>query len=121
MRKSLEEVKSLGELPVPKGWKILVMMPDYETTTSGGVIIPDEYKDREEIASPVALVVTKGNLAYTDTKRFSDGIHWCQEGDFIVVRAYSGTRLDIHGKEFRLINDDTVEAVIADPRVIKRV
>lgn len=121
MRESLEEAKKLGELPQPKGWKILVMMPDYETVTTGGIVLPSDYVDREEVAAPVALVVAKGNLAYTDPKRFVDGLHWCQEGDFIIVRAYSGTRLDIHGKEFRLINDDTVEAVIADPRVIKRV
>ena len=31
------------------------------------------------------------------------------------MRAYSGTRMKIHGKEFRIINDDTVEAVVQDP------
>lgn len=36
------------------------------------------------------------------------------------MRAYSGTRMKIHGKEFRLINDDTVEAIVRDPTGIVR-
>jgi co-chaperonin GroES (HSP10) len=34
----------------------------------------------------------------------------------VLVRAYSGTRFKIHGREFRLLNDDQVEAVVEDPR-----
>jgi co-chaperonin GroES (HSP10) len=41
-------------------------------------------------------------------------------GDWVVFRAFSGTRIKIHGKEFRLINDDTVEAVVEDPRGVER-
>jgi len=39
----------------------------------------------------------------------------------VVFRAYSGTRVKIHGKEFRIINDDSVEAVVDDPRGVERV
>jgi hypothetical protein len=35
-----------------------------------------------------------------------------------MTRAYAGTRFKIHGREFRIINDDTVEAVVEDPRGI---
>jgi hypothetical protein len=45
---------------------------------------------------------------------------WCKKGDFILVRPNAGSRLLIHGREFRLVNDDSVEAVVDDPRGIKR-
>jgi hypothetical protein len=38
----------------------------------------------------------------------------------VLVRPNTGTRLKIHGTEFRIINDDSVEAVVQDPRGIKR-
>jgi hypothetical protein len=36
------------------------------------------------------------------------------------VRPHAGTRVKIHGREFRIINDDSVEAVVEDPRGISR-
>ena len=45
---------------------------------------------------------------------------YCKKGDFVIFRSYSGTRFKVHGKEFRLINDDTVEAVVEDPRGYSR-
>jgi hypothetical protein len=38
-----------------------------------------------------------------------------------LVRPNSGTRLKIHGTEWRIIWDDSVEATVDDPRGIKRV
>jgi co-chaperonin GroES (HSP10) len=73
----------------------------------------------EEILTTVLFVIKLGPDAYKDTAKFPTG-PWCKEGDFIIVRSNSGTRLDIHGKEFRIINDDTVEAVVQDPRGIRR-
>ena len=55
-----------------------------------------------------------GDTAYKDEARFPTG-PWCKEGDFVITRAYSGTRIKIFGNEFRIINDDTVEAVLAVP------
>jgi co-chaperonin GroES (HSP10) len=60
-----------------------------------------------------------GSDCYKDESKFPTG-PWCKEGDWVVMRAFSGTRISIHGKEFRLINDDTVEAVVDDPRGIQR-
>jgi co-chaperonin GroES (HSP10) len=60
-----------------------------------------------------------GDLCYKDENKFPTGA-WCQEGDWVLFRAYSGSRIKIHGREFRLINDDTVEAVVDDPRGIYR-
>jgi chaperonin GroES len=114
-----EEVRAASQLPEPVGYKLLVTMPEFEDKTDGGVYIPDASREREQTASIVGFVLKLGSLAYNDLNKFPHG-PWCKEGDWVVFRAYSGTRIKIHGKEFRIINDDTVEAVVEDPRGIKR-
>jgi len=106
-------------LPEPSGYRLLIALPEVEETTEAGLYIPDERRDAETVASIVGFVLKSGPDAYSDEKRFPNG-PWCNEGDWIVMRAYSGTRLSIHGKEFRIINDDSVEAVVQDPRGVVR-
>jgi len=108
------------ELPAPKGFRLLIAIPDVNETTAGGVHIPDELKTREETATIVGFVLKAGPDAYSDEARFPSG-PWCKEGDFVIFRSYSGTRFKFRGKEFRIINDDTVEAVVDDPRGFARV
>jgi len=115
-----EEVTTASQLPEPCGWKILIALPNVEDKTEGGIIKASETLQAEELSTIIGFVMKLGPLAYRDIVRFPTG-PWCQEGDFILMRAYSGTRIKIHGKEFRLINDDTVEAVVDDPRGIAKV
>ena len=115
----LAEAKDQLRIPEPTGWKILIALPDMEEKTKGGVFLPDHLKDREGIASILGFVLKVGPDAYKDTGKFPTGA-WCKEGDFVIFRSYSGTRFKVDGKEFRLINDDTVEAVIDDPRGYER-
>ena len=103
------------KLPEPKGYKLLIAIPKLEEKTQGGVIIPDKLKGLEQTASIVGLVIALGDAAYKDAEKFPDG-PYCKEGDFVIFRSYSGTRFKLRGEEFRLINDDTVEAVVDDPR-----
>lgn len=107
------------QLPEPKGYKILIMLPQFEEKTDGGIFIPEERRTAEETASIVGFVLKMGDLCYADEGKFPTG-PWCKEGDWVMFRAYSGTRFKIHNAEFRMINDDTVEAVVQDPRGIKR-
>jgi len=118
--KKTTEEKVVTQLPEPKGYKILIGIPEVSDTTDGGVIMPDQHRMAEETASIVGFVIKMGPDAYNDKKRFPNG-SYCNEGDFVIFRSYSGTRFKIHGKEFRLINDDTVEAVVDDPRGYTRV
>ena len=113
--KKTTEEKVATQLPQPKGYKILIGMPEVSETTDGGVFMPDGLRTAEETASIIGFVIKMGDDAYSDEDRFPHG-PYCQEGDFVIFRSYSGTRFKIHGKEFRLINDDTVEAVVDDPR-----
>jgi co-chaperonin GroES (HSP10) len=108
----------------PAGFKILIFIPPKAPTfqKDGKVVMTDQRRDLEETASVVAQVVALGSLAYKDEKKFPDG-PWCQPGDFVIMRQYSGTRFQRDGYpyEYRLINDDTVEGVLrCDPAEIKR-
>ena len=114
------DAEKAKQLPEPSGYHILIGIPESEEKTDGGILKARQTIEIEETATIVGFVLKLGPDCYQDKKRFPSG-PWCKEGDFIIMRAYSGTRISIHGKEFRLINDDTVEAVVEDPRGIKRV
>jgi co-chaperonin GroES (HSP10) len=115
--KSTEERAS--QLPKPSGYRILCAIPDIEDPYESGLIKADVTINFEEKLATVLFVVALGPDCYKDPTRFPSG-PWCKVGDFVVVRPNSGSRLNIHGREFRMINDDTVEAVVDDPRGIKR-
>ena len=109
-------------LPKPSGYRILCAIPEAEKEfedSEAGLIKADETMRNEETLTTVLFVVDMGPDCYKDPVKFPNG-PWCKQGDFILVRPYSGSRLVIHGREFRIINDDTVEAVVDDPRGIKR-
>jgi co-chaperonin GroES (HSP10) len=117
MDKSADE--KARQLPEPSGYHILVALPESEEKYDSGLIKADETRRFEEVLSTVFFVVKLGPDCYKDEKRFPTG-PWCKQGDFILARPNTGTRLKIHGREFRLINDDSVEAVVQDPRGISR-
>lgn len=109
-------------LPTPTGWRILCAVPEVDKRFEGSSLVKaDTYIKAEEHATAVLFVLKMGPLAYTDKARFGDSGPWCKEGDFVLVRMYSGTRFRIFGREFRLLNDDQIEAVVQDPRGITRV
>ena len=108
-----------SQLPEPKGYKLLIALPEVDEVTEGGIIKSAKSQHEESIATVVGWVMATGPDAYANYNRFPNG-PYCQVGDWVVFRAFSGTRLKIHGKEFRLINDDTVEAVVEDPRGVER-
>ena len=118
MSEATEEDKA-KQLPEPSGYHILCTVPNIEDKYESGLIKADTTKHFEEVLSTVFFVLKLGPDCYTDKTRFPSG-PWCKEGDFILARPNSGTRVKIHGKEFRLINDDSVEAVVEDPRGISR-
>jgi len=107
-------------LPVPKGYRLLVACPGIEEKTEGGIIIAEDYRKKESTASIFGYVIEMGEDAYGDEDKFPSG-PYCRSGEWVVFRSYSGTRFKIKGQEYRLINDDTVEAVVEDPRGIERV
>jgi len=107
------------QLPKPSGYRILCAIPEQEKEFESGILKADETVRIEETLTTVLFVVDLGPDCYSDKNRFPNG-PWCKKGDFVLAKPYSGSRLVIHGREFRIINDDTVEAVVDDPRGIKR-
>ena len=117
LHKSDEEKAT--QLPKPSGYRILCAIPEVEKAHESGVLKADITISHEELLTTVLFVVDLGDDCYMDKARFPSGA-WCKKGDFILVRPHAGTRLVIHGREFRIINDDSVEGVVFDPRGIKR-
>ena len=110
------------QLPDPTGWKLLCAVPDVSEKIDGtelDLVKATATLRQEEHATTVLFVLKVGPDAYKDQSKFPAGA-WCKEGDFVLVRTYSGTRFKIFGKEFRLINDDQVDAVVQDPRGLTR-
>ena len=118
--KTQEAAENLASrVPDPVGYKMLVVKPEINKTTDGGIALADVTTRREEAGAVVGLVLKQGPMCYADTEKFPSG-PWCKEGDFVLLRAYSGSRFMIDGKEFIIVNDDMVEGVVADPRGIGR-
>ena len=107
------------QLPDPSGYRILCAIPEIEDSFDNGIIKADITMLHEELLTTVLFVVKLGPDCYKDPSRFPSG-PWCKEGDFVLVRPHAGSRLKIHGREFRIINDDSVEGVVEDPRGISR-
>lgn len=107
------------QLPKPQGYRILCAIPEAEEAYDSGIIKSDETRRHDELLTTVLFVIDLGADCYKDPVRFPNG-PWCKKGDFILIRPNAGTRLVIHDREFRIINDDSVEAVVEDPRGIKR-
>ncbi len=115
-----ETSRKANQLPKPQGYKILIALPEPDEKTEGGIIKSAKSFQDEEVGSIVGMVLKLGPDTYSDPQRFPSGA-FCKEGDWVLMRSYSGTRFKVQGKEFRLINDDSVEAVVEDPRGIVKV
>ena len=114
-----EAEEKAKQIPDPVGYRILCMVPKIESTFKSGIIKSDDTINLEQQTTIVLYVAKIGIDAYKDEKRFPSG-PWCKVGDFIITRAYTGTRVLLHGTEWRICNDDSVEAVVDDPRGISR-
>jgi len=108
------------QIPVPVGYRLLVAMPQVDNTYGDtGIIKAAATVHQEHIMSTIGLVIDLGAQAYSDQSRFPDG-PWCKAGDYVMFRANTGTRFKVGGVEYRLMNDDSVEAVVSDPRGVSR-
>jgi co-chaperonin GroES (HSP10) len=107
------------QVPDPVTYHLLCMLPEAKEEYEGGLLKASQTMQYEELLSPVLFVAKIGPDAFKDPARFPSGAS-CAVGDFILVRPNTGTRMKIHGTEWRIINDDSVQAVVQDPRGIQR-
>ena len=115
----IPEEDKARQLPKPQGYKILCAIPEVDKTYESGIIKADLTIGYEEKLATVLFVVALGPDCYLDKTKFPTGA-WCKAGDFVIVKPHVGTRLLIHGREFRAINDDSVDMTVEDPRGIQR-
>tara|TARA_R100001369_G_C3280673_1_gene161924 strand:+ start:508 stop:879 length:372 start_codon:yes stop_codon:yes gene_type:complete len=109
-----------AQLPKPVGYRVLVAMPEIEDTYSDTKVLKTTTAiHQEHIMSIIGLVVDMGSEAYTDKERFGS-TPWCKAGDYVMFRANTGTRFKVGGIEYRLMNDDSIEAVVDSPRGVTR-
>jgi len=86
--------------------RILVQRVEEETTTNGGIIIPDTAKEKPAEGKVVA--VGKGKIA-EDGKRIAIEI---KKGDRILFGKYSGTEVKVSGEEYLIMREDDVLGII---------
>lgn len=108
-----------NRLPDPVGYKMLLIKPEIEEKSDGGIVYANETRKKEEQGAVIGLVLKQGDLCYKDADKFPSG-PWCKEGDFVLLRAYSGSRFAVDGKEFIIVNDDQIEGTVQDPRGVNR-
>lgn len=108
---------AIDRLPQPTGWRILILPFQGKKKSGGGVIIPDQVRERESLATVCGYVLRMGPDCYADEDKFSAG-PWCKQGDWVIFGRYAGSRFKIEGGEVRLINDDEILATISDPNDI---
>lgn len=120
IQNELTEEEFEAQLPKPVGYHLLIALPMVEETYDSGIVKADQTKHAEQILSMMGAVLDMGDQAYADKDRFPTG-PWCKVGDFVMFRPNSGTRFKVNGQEYRLLNDDSIEAVVPDPRGVTRV
>jgi len=113
-----EQVRNIKDhLPKPTGWRVVVLPYRGVGETKGGILLPGQTLDRQQLTTTCAYVLAVGPLAYADTGKFPHG-PWCKEGDWIIFGRYAGARMNIEGGEIRILNDDEILATINDPNDI---
>lgn len=115
-----QEVVLNSQIPTPVGYQILIALPNVEETFSdSGIVKAGETLRNEQILSMVGVVLDMGADAYADTDRYPRG-PWCNRGEYVLFRANTGTRFRVGKQEYRLMNDDSIQAVVEDPSKITR-
>jgi co-chaperonin GroES (HSP10) len=103
-KKKKEEIPEASKLPVPTGWRILVLPHRGKGKTKGGVILSDKTVEETQIATNVGLVLSVGP--------------WCKKKDWVIFALSAGSRLNIEGGELRILNDDEILGTTDDPESI---
>lgn len=114
-QKELEEA-----IPTPIGFRLLIALPTVEETFGeSGIVKSGKTVFEETVLATLGLVLDMGADAYTDKTRYPNG-PWCKVGDYVLFRPNSGTRFRIGNQEYRILNEDSIDAIVPKPRAISR-
>jgi len=90
----------------PLADKVLVQRLEAETKTSGGIVLPDTAKEKPQRGKIVS--VGEGKLLDDGTRRKMQ----VKKGDMVLFTSYAGTEIKITGKEYLIMNELDIMAVI---------
>ena len=107
----------LDRMPSPTGWRILILPYQGKGKTAGGIFLPTDTVEKNQVSTQVGYVLKVGPLAYKDKDKFETGA-WCQEKQWVMFARYAGSRFQIDGGEVRILNDDEILSTILDPEDI---
>ena len=91
----------------PLGGNILVEALSEETKTSSGIVLPDTV-DKEKPQKGKVIAIGTGKLT-NDGKKISFNV---KVGDTIIFKKYSPDEVEIDDKEYLIMSEDDVLAVI---------
>lgn len=112
-------------LPViPVGWRVLIRSYEPPKHSAGGVALPDDVMESEELLSYVGQIVAMGNLCYKAVSRsgidLADVDPQPKVGDWIMYGTYGGQKVVTKtGTKYLMMNDDCIMGIVPDPTVFR--
>lgn len=97
----------------PLDLRVLVLPDPVESKTAGGILLPDQHKDREKFATMKATLIAVGANAWEEAASRSPSFIKPVPGDRVLISKYGGVLLTgDDGKDYRIMNDDDVTALL---------
>ena len=98
----------------PTEFKALILQDKIEEKTPGGVIIPDDTKERDQYAAMTGGIVAASPLAFT-YENWPQGARKPAVGDKVVFAKFAGATVKGRdGVEYRLVNDRDICAILTE-------
>ena len=90
----------------PLNDKILVERLEAETTTAGGIVLPDTAKEKPKQGK----ILSMGEGRVLDNGK--RGVFQVKVGDKVLFTSYSGSEITVDGKEYLIMTEDDLLAVV---------
>lgn len=109
------------ELPVkPIGWRVLVRPYKPKSTSAGGIELPEEALESEQLLTYVGQIVAMGDQCFTAVTRSGIDMGKIDDkpkiGDWIMYGTYGGQNIVTKtGTKYLMMNDDGIMGIVKDP------
>ncbi len=87
--------------------KVLVKRLEAESKTAGGIVLPDNAKEKPKEGTIIA--VGNGKLLKSgERSQFQ-----VAKGDRVIFSSYAGTEIKVYGEDYLILGEDDILAVVA--------
>jgi chaperonin GroES len=98
----------------PSEFNVLVRPKPVEEKTKGGIILPDNTKEREQFAQLEGVLIEASPLAFTYHDGTVEAFNPPKAGDRILFAKYAGALVTgSDGVDYRIIKDKDLTAVLS--------